>query len=137
MAVFNYKKSRVMDPRPGVKYSTTYYQQSRSQAQATYEHVKNVAESIVEVCEGNPDWHDFVQEPLSGYPRSDQRPNYSVEDVVSDLLFQLDSGRDIPSGMLGRWNRLFADTEWDIELVQEYTTTTVSPGLFANLFGGQ
>jgi hypothetical protein len=129
-----YLKTRVMEPREGVKYSTTYYQQNSEQAQESFTHVRNVAEAIVDACERDLDLKDWVQTPLKAFPRTGVKPNYSTEDIVSDLLNQLDSGKDIPSGMIGRWNRLFEDTPWDIELEEYVSTRAINTGLFNNLF---
>jgi hypothetical protein len=129
-----YLKTRVMEPRDGVKYSTTYYQQNSEQAQEAFRHVREVAESIVDACEKDLDLKEWVQSPLKAFPRTGVRPNYSMEDIVSDLLNQLDSGKDIPSGMVGRWNRLFDQTPWDIELEEYVSPRAQSAGLFNNLF---
>jgi hypothetical protein len=129
-----YLKTRVMEPREGAKYSTTYYQQNSEQARESFTHVRNVAEAIVDACERDLDLKDWVQTPLKAFPRTGVRPNYSTEDIVSDLLNQLDSGKDIPSGMIGRWNRLFEDTAWDIELEEYVSTRAINTGLFNNLF---
>lgn len=129
-----YLKTRVMEPREGVKYATTYYQQNSEQAQAALKHVRDVAEQIVEVCEKDLAMREWVQTPLKAFSRTGLKPNYSVEDIVSDLLNQLDSGKDIPSGMIGRWNRLFDDTAWDIELEEYVSPKTQTAGLFNRLF---
>ena len=129
-----YLQTRVMEPREGVKYSTTYYQQNSRQAQEAYEHVKSVAEAIVDACERDLDLRDWVQQPLKGFPRTGVRPNYSMEDIIMDLLHQLDAGKDIPSGMIGRWNRLFAETPWDIELEEYVSPQAVRVGLFNQMF---
>jgi hypothetical protein len=123
-----------MEPREGAKYSTTYYQQNSEQARESFTHVRNVAEAIVDACERDLDLKDWVQTPLKAFPRTGVKPNYSTEDIVSDLLNQLDSGKDIPSGMIGRWNRLFEDTPWDIELEEYVSTRAINTGLFNNLF---
>jgi hypothetical protein len=43
------------------------------------------------------------------------------------------SGKDIPSGMLGRWNRLFANTGNSIDMVPERDLPP--PTNYNNLFG--
>lgn len=129
-----YLKTRVMEPRDGVKYSTTYYQQNSEQAQEAFKFIKSVAEEIIRCGEADLDLREWIQTPLKAFPRTGVKPNYSMEDIVSDLLGQLDQGKDIPSGMIGRWNRLFDETPWDIEL-EEYTSAqAVRAGLFNNLF---
>ena len=125
-----YLQTKVMEPRDGVKYSTTYYQQNSEQAQDAYRFVKEVAEQIVMACEHNLELMEWVQTPLKAFPRTGARPNYSMEDIVTDLLHQLDMGKDIPSGMLGRWNRLFKETPWDIELEEYVSAKSKAAGLF-------
>jgi hypothetical protein len=129
-----YLQTRTMEPREGVKYSTTYYQQNSEQAQAAFQHVRTVAEEIIRCGEADLELKAWIQTPLKAFPRTGIRPNYSVEDIVSDLLGQLDQGKDIPSGMLGRWNRLFEDTPWDIELEEYVSPRAVRQGLFNNIF---
>lgn len=134
MAIFRYTSTKEMAPKDGANYATTYYKQKHEEHTRTLEHIRMVASEIVEACEKNLQWAIFCQEPLKGFPRTSKRPNYTIEDIVSDLMGQMTLGNDIPSGMIGRWNRLFHDTEYDIELLQEQTPTKVSPRLFDNLF---
>jgi len=133
MAIFKYRQTKVMEPRDGNAFSTTYYQQSAEEIARTYQHVLTVAREIVRCCENDPSLKEYVQSPLKGF-RKLRADNYSLEDIVGDLLKQLDLGKDIPSGMLGRWNKIFQGTDWDIELVQEYSSVKVSPSLFNDLF---
>lgn len=132
--IIKYLRKQEMEPREGVKYSTTYYQQNSEQAQEAYQHIKAVAEAIVDACERDEDLKEWVQQPLRGFPRTGPQPNYSMEDIVMDMLRQLDSGKDIPSGMLGRWNRLFDDTPWDIKMEEYQSPRAVKAGLFNQIF---
>jgi hypothetical protein len=136
MAIFRYRRTKEMAPREGVKYATTYYQQSSDEYVRTRAHIRQVAGEILEYIEANPSWLEFVQQPLQGFPRTEGQANYTIEDILTDMLNQTNTDKDIPSGMLGRWNRLFDGTEYDIEMLQELTPTGVSPRLFENLFTG-
>ena len=118
MAKFTYETERQMDARDGNPFATTYYQQTLEQKAATHAHTVMVAKETIRCCEQDPDLAEWVQKPLKAFKRTGGKPNYSYEDIVSDLVTQLDSDKDIPSGMLGRWRRLFGDTDWDIELTQ-------------------
>lgn len=134
MAIFRYKKSIDMPPKEGQKFATTYYRQSPDEYDRTKQHIILVASEIMEFVDSHPEWDEFVNQPLKGFPRLNGLPNYSINQILSDILDQTKQNKDLPSGMLGRWSRLFADTEYDIEMLQEFTPTTVSPRLFENLF---
>ncbi len=134
MAIFRYTKTVEMAPKEGVKFATTYYKQRPEEAVRTKQFIAQVGREIIEVCERNPELQEFCQQPLKGFGRTNNRPNYTIEDIICDMIGQMESGKDIPSGMFGRWGRLFKDTEYDIELLQEYTPTKISPRLFNDLF---
>ena len=110
MAKFKYKKIKHMNPRPGVKYATDYYKQTPAEYTRTYEHIKNVIVDVV----SNANKHNITEElykPQKGFPRTNKQPNYSMWDIMADMLDQFDHERDLPSGMLGRWNKIFGDNE--------------------------
>ena len=136
MAIFRYKKSVDMPPKEGQKFATTYYRQSDEQYGKIKQHIVMVATEIMDFVDGNPEWDLFVNQPLKGFPRLNGKPNYSINQILGDMLEQTRSNKDLPSGMLGRWSRLFHGTEYDIEMLQEHTPTTVSPDLFDSLFAG-
>ena len=134
MVIFRYTKSIDMPPKEGQKFATTYYRQNSNEYQRIKAHIVQVASEIMEFVDSNPQWDEFVNQPLKGFARLNGRPNYSINQILADILEQTRSNKDLPSGMLGRWSRLFADTEYDIEMLQEYTPTAVSPRLFESLF---
>lgn len=119
MAKFGYQSIRKMDPRPGRTYSTDYYKQSRSERTRTQEHVESVIRRIGDKVAENPGMEETLTEPMKGFQRRETKGAYSALDVMSDMLEQLQSGKDIPSGMLGRWNRLFDGTGYEIDMVVE------------------
>jgi hypothetical protein len=131
MAKFKYKETKQMEARDGNPFATVYYPQTLEQKTATYKHAVMVAKETVRVCEKDPDLADWVKQPLKKFKRTGGKPNYTSEDIVQDMVKQLDTDKDIPSGMLGRWNRLFEDTAWDIELEQE---TAEPKNLFNDIF---
>ena len=61
----------------------------------------------------------WTSEPLKQFKRSTRGQYYSLIEIVTDMVAQLASHKDIPSGILGRWNRLFEGTRWDIVMVLE------------------
>jgi len=115
MPEFQYTSKKTMEPRPGVKYSTDYYKQPLAEYKLAVRHIQYVASEIMRVCSYDPELAKFSMTPLKGFPKTVGR--YSLMDIVTDMLEQTIKERDIPSGMLSRWNRLFHDTEWDLVMV--------------------
>jgi hypothetical protein len=118
MAKFGYVTKREMDPRPGRTYATEYYKQSAAERRRTQEHIER---TIVRM--GNhardTDTVEALTLPMKKFQRRETKGAYSILDIMSDMLEQMKSGKDIPSGMLGRWNRLFDGTGSEIEMVME------------------
>ena len=79
---FHYTSRKEMEPRPGVRYATTYYKQTQPEYTRLRQHIYAVA-----------------------------------AEIVTDMVEQFVKQKDLPSGMLGRWQKLFANTDWDIALV--------------------
>lgn len=131
-----YNSTKVMEPRDGREFATTYYQQNHKQRAETLEHIQSVVESITEVCAKDPVMKDWIQTPLKRFRRvTPGRDNYSLIDIVSDMAEQLEAGKDIPSGMIGRWNKLFKDTPWDMLLEEYVSPRAVRAATFNQLFG--
>lgn len=128
MAKFKYRSIRSMTPRPGVRYSTEYYRQTPAEYTRVTEHIEQV---IVQVTRAALAAQVDLTEPLRGFPRTQRRPNYSAEDIMADMLDQVDHERDIASGLLGRWNRLFADNP---DFLIEMTEESLPNPLFNKLF---
>lgn len=116
---FGYLNRREMEPRPGRRYSTVYYRQSASERRRTLQHVERVIQRVGERALEDPGALEAIVEPMRGFQRRETRGAYSAVDVMGDLLGQMQSGKDIPSGMLGRWNRLFDGTGLEIDMVLE------------------
>ena len=129
-----YNSIKVMEPRDGRGYATTYYQQNHQQRQETLDHIQHVVSEISQVCSADIDMKDWIQKPLKRFGKTTSAPNYSLIEIVSDMAEQLEAGKDIPSGMLGRWNRLFNDTPWDIELEEYVSPREERMGVFNDLF---
>jgi hypothetical protein len=106
MTYFTYHTLKELPPRPGRKFATTYYQQNLQEHQRVVEYCQGVIARCLEEFSARGTL-DIIHEALPGFPRTGSQPNYSFWDIVSDLNDYLVRGHDIPSGMLGRWNRLF------------------------------
>lgn len=131
MTIFKYKSIKKMQPREGVKYSTDYYKQSPHEYTRVDNHIRQVIEKIITTAQEH-ECLDELEEPLKGFPRTNNRPNYSMMDIMLDMLNQVNYERDIPSGCLGRWNKVFSDNpEFQIEFEEEKLPNPIFNKLFA------
>lgn len=130
MAKFGYLNRREMEPRPGRNYATIYYRQSASERRRTQRHIEQTIQDLADRAGETPDGLEALTDPLPGFRRRESQGNYSAVDVMSDLLTQMQSGRDIASGLVGRWNRLFAGTGREIDLVPEQDLPVALPAVF-------
>ena len=119
MPQFGYRSLRVMDARQGRSFQTTYYKQSPEQYLRTQQHIDALLVLWGTEALANPEVFEVFTRPQKRFPRRESTGYYSYLDIIADLHEQMNSGKDIPSGMLGRWNRAFADTEFDIDMVSE------------------
>lgn len=119
MAKFGYRSRRKMDPRPGRTYATEYYKQGRQERARTQAFVERVIQQVGERALETPGGVETLMRPMKGFQRRETKGAYSAFDVLTDMLQQLESGKDIPSGILGRWNRLFEGTGQEIEMMPE------------------
>lgn len=133
MPEFQYTSKKTMEPRPGVKYSTDYYKQPIAEYKLTTRHIQHVAKEIFRVCGYDTSLALWCSTPLKAFPKTVGK--YSVNDIVTDMLEQVIKERDIPSGMLSRWNRLFHDTEWDIVMVTG-TPARAANSTYGDIFNG-
>ena len=116
MPEFHYTSRKEMEPRPGTRFATTYYKQTQREYTRLRAHIYAVAAKLMAECDSDLDVYRWWTTPLKGY-RKTQGANYTPCEIVTDMVEQFVKQKDLPSGMLGRWTRLFAGTPWDIELV--------------------
>jgi hypothetical protein len=135
MAKFGYTSRRKMDPVVGRKFSTEYYKQSRKERARTLQHVDRVLQQLGEQALSDPEALTEITRPLKSFARKETQGHYSALDIIGDMSEQMHSGKDIPSGMLGRWNRLFANTGNEIDLVPEEELPPNNT--YDNIFGAQ
>lgn len=132
MKKFKYYTTKELEPRPGTKYSTTYYKFSDQETQRLQYHVYTV---LVELIRFNDD--AILTTPLPGFPRTGGKPNYSCWDIISDMHNQINyHEKDMPSGMWGRWNRLAdaLDEPWGIDLTHQHQPHERSRPQFEMMF---
>ena len=121
--------TRTMDPRPGVKYSTTYNRIRPATRRRMLRDLQVVIDEIVDQCEYENDY--AIANPLRDFPRTMGKDNYSAGEIMMDLKKQLESGKDVPNAMVYRWNKLFQ--EWP-ELEINFTDTATPSNQFGELF---
>lgn len=132
MAKFKIKAVKQMDPRPGKKYATEYYQQSQRDYDETFKFMLDKMQQLLDAQDRCYPNENVLDQPLRGFPRTSNRPNYSATDIMMDLVSQYRAGKDWPSGMVGRWNRLFEDyPEWQLEFVEHIDANNFNT-LFTN-----
>lgn len=118
-----------MLPRDGTNFSTEYYKQSVHEYSRTDEHIRRVIEQVITQAQ-REDLMDELETPLKGFKRTN-KTCYSAMDIMKDLLDQVNREKDIPKGMLGRWNRLFSDNpDFTIEMEEERLPNPVFNKLF-------
>ena len=135
MAKFGYTSRRKMDPVPGRKFSTEYFKQSRKERTRTLNHVDRVLQQLGEQALCDAEALTEITKPLKNFARKETQGHYSALDIIGDMSEQMHSGKDIPSGMLGRWNRLFAGTGNEIDMVPEADLPPANT--FDSIFGSQ
>jgi hypothetical protein len=118
MPCFYYHRHRQMTVRNGVDYSTTYIQQTPEEHQRLLTWLIDCADQIDHVADQDPDMAQWLSQPLKRFRRSQRGRYYSALDIVMDAVTQMHEGRDLTQAMLGRWNRLFDSTPWQLDLIQ-------------------
>jgi len=129
MKQIGYIRTEKMAPRDGFEYSTTYLKQTLAQRKELCRHIRQVVEEIADAIESREDLREFIARPLKGF-KTTQGINRSVMDLLQDMITE-GRGRqrnglpkDFAMAPIERWNKLFADTDYAIELVE--TTNLVN-----------
>lgn len=117
MTTFYYRRIHEMEPRPGVKYATRYIKQSPEEYERLKAWLVNIAETIIDIADHNPEVAEWFTRPDGRFRRSTGQ-YYTPQDLVTDMLEQMIKGRDLPQSMVDRWNRLTDTTPWQIQLIQ-------------------
>jgi hypothetical protein len=98
--------------------------------QTPHEHARlrnwlvQIAEQIIGACEVNASAAEWFSQPMREFRKSQRGEYYSPEELLTDMIAQLAQGRDMCQSMVDRWNRLTAQTPWQIELVEATGPTT-------------
>lgn len=129
MKTIRYQKMVKMDPRDGVKYSTTYVKQTVQQRKELCKHIRQVVNDISDAIEGDDDLLDFIRTPLKGF-KTTTGQNRTVTDILTDMVNEAKGKqknglpKDFALAPIERWNKLFEDTEYSIDLIQTYTANS-------------
>lgn len=105
-----YTSTKKLEPRSGNKYSTVYYKMSNEEYSKLTNHVIQVATEVADCLTES----EFVSKELKGFGRTEGKPNYSIEQILADMIQQLSEGKDVTESMTNRWNRVFHQTEYEI-----------------------
>jgi len=119
MATFQYKTQLSLEPRPGVRYATTYYKMTPAQSDRLIAWLASIGAAIDQVCDENPDWAEWLNQPLKRFRKSRPGEYYTPLELLTDMLTQLTEGRDLPEAMVGRWNRLCGHTDWQMHMTDQ------------------
>lgn len=125
MKTIRYQRTEKMLPREGFTYSTTYLKQTLPQRAELCRHIRMVVKEIAEVLDQDPQWESFVNQPLKGF-KTTQGYNRTTMDILTDMLAEAggkqrnNMPKDFAMAPIERWNKLFADTDYAIELVQTF-----------------
>lgn len=134
MPEFKYTSKQEMTPRFGQKFATTYYRFTGAERLRLHRHMRKLLEDFFWSIDDQT-----MRAPLRGFPRQGRQPNYSAYDILEDLYdYVVADSKDVPSGMLGRWNRLSEGMTGDWEItpvssIEEHTPRVQSEN-FARLF---
>lgn len=130
MATFEYTSTRKMDPVAGRTFSTEYYKQSHRERQRTEQFVQQQLERIGNLAIQDSEYMQELLRPIPKFKKKESQGCYSAGEIIADMYEQLKSGKDIPSGMLGRWNRLFEGTGYEIEMVPQQPVSNTFHSIF-------
>jgi len=133
---FYYHTLKNMEPRYGNSYATSYYQINVKERQKLKEFIEQIIMDIALCHSSDTLYYQFIDQPLSGnFRKTKGKPNYTPLEIITDLNSQLNAGKDVPSGMLGRWQRLFKNTEWDIDMIPRRKKGKAELMKYSELFG--
>ena len=125
MKTIRYQKMTKMEPRDGVRYSTTYVKQTLEQRKELTRHVRQVVTEIADALEGDELLMEFALTPLKGF-KTTQGANRSIKDLLTDMVNE-GAGKtkqglpkDFALAPIERWNKLFEGTDYEISLVQTF-----------------
>lgn len=131
MKTIRYQKFNKMEPRDGIKYSTTYVKQTLEQRKELCKHIKQVVYEIADAVENDEDLLDFVRTPLKGF-KTTSGQNRTATDILTDMVNEAKGKqknglpKDFALAPIERWNKLFEGTDYSIDLVQTFSKPSIN-----------
>lgn len=125
MKDIRYQKFSKMEPRGGVKYSTTYVKQNLHHRKDLCKHIKQVVTEIADAVEGDEELLDFMRTPLKGF-KTTTGQNRTPTDILTDMVNEAKglqkngNPKDFALAPIERWNKLFQGTDYEINLIQTF-----------------
>lgn len=137
---FAYTTTKTFD-RPGPNQPkgaiTTYYKQTRLESVKVLQYCKQTRDEVIGTMHESQEFKELMTTPdKKNYPKAGRQSGYTRLEIIEDMIKQLESGKDIPSGMLGRWNKVFElIPQYKIEMSQTRDSGDDSINIFSTLFG--
>lgn len=128
MAEFKYISTKTLEPRPGTNFATTYYKQTDQEYQRLREFVTAINNQYEALARDDMDIRAWLNAPLRGYKKRTAGDCYTAWEIITDMMRQFEQKKDVPSGMLGRWQKLFAGTDFDIKFSHAKTAKSNTYG---------
>jgi gas vesicle protein len=141
-----YQSTQTMAPRPGKKYSTTYYKQSLNQRRELAKHFNTAVQEIADACDTHKEVSDWLKQQDKRFKRDGRaepgQPKYKTpEELMIDILKECNgtkkdglTPKDFAQAPIDRWNRLFAGTKYEVDMVQQFGHNPTSYRTFNKLF---
>jgi hypothetical protein len=125
MKTITYSRIEKMEPRPGVKYATSYYKQSLAQREALVDWIRLCAMDIMSCVDSDREFAEWWHSPLKDFRKVDKSyrtPEEIVQDLLLEAVGQKRNGehKDFAQAPIERWNRLWADTPWQFSMVESF-----------------
>ena len=138
MKTFRFIDQKTMLPRPGNKFSTTYYRQTYQQRQDMVLWLEQQIYQLLSEIASHDQLAQASNWPLQGFPKTQGQKNRSLLEIINDMLDEIQGvkkngkPKDIAQAPVDRWNKFFQGSEW--EFVLEFGTTDQKPTAFLDLF---
>lgn len=125
MKVIRYQKMTRMEPREGNSYATVYVKQTMEQRMELIKHLRMCIDEIATLVEQDDSWLHYIDTPQKGF-RKTSGCNRSIKEIMTDMINEArghtrkGDPKDFALAPIERWNKLFKNTAYAIELVQTY-----------------
>lgn len=141
-----YVSTHTMAPRPGKKYSTTYYKQTLDQRNRLVKHFRNACVEIANAADVYAEVGRWLKTPLKEFKRDgkatkDQSKYKTPEELMLDILGECSgtkadgvTPKDFAKAPIDRWNKLFADSKYEVDMVQQFGAKPTAFRTFNKLF---